>query len=71
MKTKQSRRDFLRMSAAGALGAVAVTQMNCKTGNRPAPSAADAVSTGIGLQLYLSLCDSVYSLCPDSYRDSV
>lgn len=51
MKTKQSRRDFLRISAAGALGAIAVSQTGCKTGVKPAP-AADPRSFGIGLQLY-------------------
>ena len=67
MKTKQSRRDFLRMSVAGALGAMAVTQVSCKTGNRPAPSAADAVSTGIGLQLY-TIRDAMAADVPGSLK---
>ena len=54
MNTQQSRRDFLRISAAGALGAIAVSQIGCKTGTKPVASAvpADPRSFGIGLQLY-------------------
>jgi sugar phosphate isomerase/epimerase len=43
MKTKQSRRDFLRISATGALGALAFSEYGFK---------ADPKSFGIGLQLY-------------------
>lgn len=54
MKTTRSRRDFLRVSAAGALGALVLTQSSCKSGGKPAPvtAAADPKSYGIGLQLY-------------------
>ncbi len=54
MKTTRSRRDFLRMSAAGALGAFALTQTSCKSGGKPAPVATpvDPKTFGIGLQLY-------------------
>jgi sugar phosphate isomerase/epimerase len=41
MKTKQSRREFLRVSAAGTLGAIVLSQYSC--GKR---------IPGIGLQLY-------------------
>lgn len=52
MKT-QSRRDFLRLSATGAVGALVLTQYSCKTGGKPAPVvAADPKSFGIGIQLY-------------------
>jgi sugar phosphate isomerase/epimerase len=53
MKNSKSRRDFLRMSAAGALGAFALSQYGCKN-PAPAPAAApvDLKSFGIGLQLY-------------------
>ena len=56
MKKEQSRRDFLRISAAGALGAVFVTNQACqnsgqktKTGTSPI---VDPKTFGIGLQLY-------------------
>jgi sugar phosphate isomerase/epimerase len=44
MKTKPTRRDFLRISGAGALGALAFSEYGFK--------AADPKSFGIGLQLY-------------------
>jgi sugar phosphate isomerase/epimerase len=44
MKTKPTRRDFLRISGAGALGALAFSEYSFK--------AADPKSFGIGLQLY-------------------
>jgi sugar phosphate isomerase/epimerase len=43
MKPKQSRRDFLRISATGTLGTLALSQYGFK---------ADQKSAGIGLQLY-------------------
>ena len=58
MKTNLSRRDFLRYSATGALGAVVLSQYSCKSGKKPAPAAAsvaapvDPKSFGIALQLY-------------------
>jgi sugar phosphate isomerase/epimerase len=57
MKTTRSRRDFLKVSAAGALGAIVLTQSSCKSGVKPAPAViapavVDPKSFGIGLQLY-------------------
>ncbi len=54
MKTNRSRRDFLKMSAAGALGALAFTQYSCRNASKkaPAPVVADPKTFGIGLQLY-------------------
>jgi sugar phosphate isomerase/epimerase len=55
MKTKQSRRDFLRVSAAVAIGAVVLPQYGCKTTGKAvsaAPVSSDPKSFGIGLQLY-------------------
>jgi sugar phosphate isomerase/epimerase len=66
MKTKQSRRDFLRISAAGALGAVVVSQIGCKTGNKRA-AAADPRSFGIGLQLY-TIRDAMEADVPGSLK---
>jgi sugar phosphate isomerase/epimerase len=57
MKKSQSRRDFLRVSAAGALGAVALSQYSCRNTAKPAaekvaPAIVDPKKFGIGLQLY-------------------
>jgi sugar phosphate isomerase/epimerase len=54
MKTKQSRRDFLRLSATGALGAILISKSNLKTVEAPVSSsvAVDPKKFGIGLQLY-------------------
>jgi sugar phosphate isomerase/epimerase len=43
MKTKQSRRDFLKISGAGAVGALAFSEYGFKADNK---------TTGIALQLY-------------------
>jgi len=54
MKTKQSRRDFLRVSATGALGAVLISKSNWKTVGAPVSNSTvvDLKTFGIGLQLY-------------------
>ena len=54
MKTKQSRRDFLRVSATGALGAILISKSNWKTVGSPASNSTvvDLKTFGIGLQLY-------------------
>jgi sugar phosphate isomerase/epimerase len=56
MKKNQTRRDFLRVSAAGALGAMAFSQFSCRnSAKKPAVAAASPVdrkSFNIGLQLY-------------------
>jgi sugar phosphate isomerase/epimerase len=50
MKTSQSRRNFLRVSATGALGAMALSHYAFKSAL--ASSAVDPKTFGIGLQLY-------------------
>ena len=54
MKTKHSRREFLRVSATGAMGAFVLSQDVFKTVGDPAPvkSLADPKTFGLGLQLY-------------------
>jgi sugar phosphate isomerase/epimerase len=54
MKTNQSRREFLRVSTAGALGALVLAQHGCRTkGSETAKTTnVDPKSFGIGLQLY-------------------
>jgi sugar phosphate isomerase/epimerase len=58
MKTKQSRRDFMRISAAGTFGALAFSQYGCKT---------DPRSSGIGLQLY-TIRDAMKTDVPGSLK---
>ena len=54
MKNKSSRRDFLRISATGALGALVLAQYACKTAGKTAPETKviDPKSFGLALQLY-------------------
>ena len=70
MKTPQSRRDFLRVSAAGALGAFALSQVGCKN-PAPAPVSVpepvDPRSFGIGLQLY-TIRDAMTTDVPGSLK---
>lgn len=52
MKDFQKRRDFLKISAAGALGVIALGPMACKPGAKQAAQTVDKKSFGVGLQLY-------------------
>jgi sugar phosphate isomerase/epimerase len=57
MKKSQSRREFLRVSATGALGAIVISQSGCRNAAKPAtqaaaPAVVDPKTFGIGLQLY-------------------
>jgi sugar phosphate isomerase/epimerase len=52
MKDSQKRRNFLKISAAGALGVVAFGPMACKPGAKPVAVPVDRKSFGVGLQLY-------------------
>ena len=54
MKTKQSRRDFLKLSATGALGAFVISKSSFKNFVTPGSdkTADDLRKFGIGLQLY-------------------
>lgn len=54
MKTKQSRREFLRLSATGALGAIVLSKSSLKTSGMPTSgkNVVDPKTFGIGLQLY-------------------
>jgi anaerobic selenocysteine-containing dehydrogenase len=58
MKEKRSRRDFLKISAAGAVGAVVLSRYSLgnTTSGKPAYNSSavsvDPKSFGIGLQLY-------------------
>lgn len=54
MKTTRSRREFLRLSAAGTVGAIVLANYSCKTKGTATTEteAVDPRSFGIGLQLY-------------------
>jgi len=52
MKTRHSRRDFIRLSAAGAVGALVISQFSCKPKVKKGVEAPDPKSFGVGLQLY-------------------
>jgi sugar phosphate isomerase/epimerase len=71
MKKSQSRRDFLRVSAAGALGAFALSQYSCRNAARPAAGKAativDPKTFGIGLQLY-TIRDAMATDVPGSLK---
>ncbi|HUX57221.1 MAG TPA: sugar phosphate isomerase/epimerase [Bacteroidales bacterium] len=69
MKTKHSRRDFLRVSAAGALGAFALSSFSEIAGDKPAPvsNVVDPKSFGIGLQLY-TIRDAMKNDVPGSLK---
>ncbi len=69
MKTQKSRREFLRISAAGALGAVLLSQYACKNKGAGAGSGApaDPRSFGIGLQLY-TIRDAMAADVPGSLK---
>jgi len=71
MKKSQSRREFLRVSAVGALGAFALSQYSCrnsgKSAGQAATAAADPKSFGIGLQLY-TIRDAMAEDVPGSLK---
>jgi sugar phosphate isomerase/epimerase len=71
MKKSQSRREFLRVSAAGALGAIVISQSGCRTTKSVAkaavPVAVDPKTFGIGLQLY-TIRDAMKTDVPGSLK---
>ena len=69
MKTKRSRREFLQLSAAGAMGALLVSQSSCgNTGTKPKESEKkDLKSFGLGLQLY-TIRDAMTADTPGSLK---
>jgi sugar phosphate isomerase/epimerase len=69
MKTKQSRRDFLRLSATGALGAFVISKSDWKTLGAVSTVTADTdlKSYGIALQLY-TIRDAMSKDVPGSLK---
>jgi sugar phosphate isomerase/epimerase len=66
MKTKHSRRNFLRLSATGALGVVALSSFGKESGS-PEPSVVDPKTFGICLQLY-TIRDAMSKDAPGSLK---
>lgn len=62
MKTSQNRRDFLKVSGAGALGVMALGPMGCASG-----STAEKPGPGVGLQLY-SIRDAMDADVPGTLK---
>ncbi|MFN8240896.1 MAG: TIM barrel protein [Bacteroidales bacterium] len=69
MKTTRSRRDFLKLSAAGALGAMVLSQYSCGTAGTKARKVVSPIdpSAGIGLQLY-TIRDAMAADVPGSLK---
>jgi sugar phosphate isomerase/epimerase len=69
MKTKQSRRDFLKLSATGALGALFISNTNLKASAiaEPDQTIAKLRKFGIGLQLY-TIRDAMQKDVPGSLK---
>ncbi len=69
MKAKHSRRDFLRFSAAGAIGAIALSNNALKASEAIShlPAGVDPKSFGIGLQLY-TIRDAMAKDVPGSLK---
>jgi sugar phosphate isomerase/epimerase len=69
MKTKQSRRDFLRLTTAGALGAVVLSNYSCGNSGKTAAKVEplDLKSLGIALQLY-TIRDAMATDVPGSLK---
>jgi len=57
MKTNQTRRDFIKLTATGTLGAVLLSHYSCKSSGKP----------GIGLQLY-TIRDAMAADVPGSLK---
>lgn len=69
MKKRQSRREFLKLTAAGAIGAIALSQTGCKTVGKAASKTIirDPKSFGIALQLY-TIRDAMKTDAPGSLK---
>lgn len=65
MKAKQTRRDFLRLTASGTLGMLVMSNFSCKT--TTVAAGRDPKSFGIGLQLY-TIRDAMNKDVPGSLR---
>jgi len=67
MNKSQSRRNFLKISATGALGAFALSQYAFKAASNPMSPAVDPKTFGVGLQLY-TIRDAMAKDVPGSLK---
>ncbi|MCX6329469.1 MAG: hypothetical protein NTZ85_08170 [Bacteroidia bacterium] len=67
MKSKQSRREFLRITAAGTFGAIVLSQYGCKNKLASKAVVSDPKTFGIGLQLY-TIRDAMTADVPGSLK---
>ena len=67
MKTKQSRRDFLSLSVAGAIGTLLYAQQSCKPAASDKKTTVNPVPFGLGLQLY-TIRDAMAADVPGSLK---
>jgi len=67
MNKSQSRRNFLKISATGALGAFALSQYALKAASNPMSPAVDPKTFGVGLQLY-TIRDAMATDVPGSLK---
>jgi sugar phosphate isomerase/epimerase len=69
MKTTRSRREFLRLSAAGTVGAMVLAHYSCKTKGTGTTESevADPKTFGIGIQLY-TIRDAMETDVPGSLK---
>jgi len=67
MKEKPSRREFLKVTSLGAVGALVLSQYNCKSGGKPEAKSDVPEDSGIGLQLY-TIRDAMAADVPGSLK---
>jgi sugar phosphate isomerase/epimerase len=71
MKTKKSRRDFLKLSAVGGLGAIAMTQLGCKNTTSTATATAVAATTPVADPKSFNLALQLYTIRDAMEKDVV
>ena len=63
----QNRRDFMKISAAGALGVIALGHLGCNPKSKSGSTGTDRKSYGVGLQLY-TIRDAMAADVPGSLK---
>jgi sugar phosphate isomerase/epimerase len=71
MKTNKSRRDFLKMSAVGGLGALAMTQIGCKNTSTTATAASATAATPVADPRSFNLALQLYTIRDAMEKDAI
>jgi sugar phosphate isomerase/epimerase len=71
MKTNKSRRDFLKMSAVGGLGALAMTQIGCKNASTTETSASTVAATPVADPRSFNLALQLYTIRDAMEKDAI